>query len=404
MKGRTIALGCALAIFFGYIVWRGAQRGNDFKYPYLAAQALWRTGRLHVWAQPRYPVTFHVLLAPLTVLPIGYAAAVWAILSFAAIAALPGVLEGLSGLSPRRQVLSWVVVLPCLLDALVLGQSDPINLFLVSAGLLAVQRRRSLAGVGLVGLAGMIKFLPILHWGTIVSRYRSRGVWAGMALSVGLGLGVIVAAVGWESALAGLGEQFVWIRDHEKPWHLVARQSDLRANNESLPVVLARTFGVLEGVKPEPHTVALGLVPLEVLWRAWLAILLVLAIVWLSCACVRPANESGRRRAWLGMFALSSVGMLAGTPICWHHYFLWLLPATLFLADRRRLLVASAVVSWVGTGLPLLRGLGGHMVLALGLFGVVAIDLRRLAREPRPPQSSPTRVEHRPPVLTTEKP
>src|SRR5262249_5684654 len=151
----------------------GAQRSNDFKYPYLAAQALWRTGQLHVWAQPRYPVTFHVLLAPLTVLPIGYAAAVWAILSFAAVAALPRVMEGLSGLSPRRQALSWVAVLPCLLDALVLGQSDPINLFLVSAGLLAVQRRRPLAGVGLVGMAGMIKFLPILHWATIVSRDRS---------------------------------------------------------------------------------------------------------------------------------------------------------------------------------------------------------------------------------------
>jgi alpha-1,2-mannosyltransferase len=400
MKGRKILLGCALVVFFGYIVWRGAQRGNDFKYPYLAAQALWRTGRLHVWAQPRYPVTFHVLLAPLTVLPIGFAAAVWAILSFAAVAALPMTLEGLSVLSPRRQLLSWFVVFPCLLDALVLGQSDPINLYLVSAGLLAVQRGRSASGVGLVGLAGMIKLLPVLHWATIVSRSRSRGVWAGMVLTGLLGVGVVVAAVGWAQGLAGFREQFVWIRDHEKPWHLVARRSDLRGNNESLPIVLARTFG---DVGPSRPMVSLGLVPLDLLWGTWFAILMVMAGVWLSLACIRPADESGRRRAWLGMFALTSLGMLVGTPICWHHYFVWLLPATLFLADRRRLLGVSALVSWIGTGVPIVRELGGHMVLALGLFIVVAFDLRRLARAPSHLVSSPTRVDRRSRVGMNEK-
>jgi alpha-1,2-mannosyltransferase len=402
MKGRRIVLGCALAVFFGYVVWRGAQRGNDFKYPYLAAQALWRTGRLHVWAQPRYPVTFHVLLSPLTTLPIGPAAAVWAALSFAAVAALPRTLEGLSGLAPSQQLLSWVVVLPCLIDALVLGQGDPINLYLVSAGLLAVRRGRSVAGVGLVGLAGMIKFLPIIHWATILSRSRSRGVWAGMVLASLLGLGLIVAAVGREAAWAGLREQFVWIRDHEKPWHLIARQSDLRGNNESLPVVLARTFGDLHGIRPPRDTVSLGLLPLDVLWTAWAAILVVMAITWLACACVRPPDASDGRRAWLGMFALTSLLMLAATPICWHHYFLWLLPATLFLAPRPRLLVLSALASLAGTAVPLARGLGCHMALAVGLFAVVAHDLRRLARQPRP-SSSPTMVYPRSSLLTTEK-
>ena len=378
---RKILLGCAVAALFGYIVWRGAHRGNDFKYPYLVAQALWRTGKLHVWAQPRYPVTWHVLLAPLAALPIGHAAAAWAVLSFAAVAALPRMLERLSGLSPRQQVPAWVVVLPCLVDALVLGQSDPINLFLVSAGLVAARRGRPVAGVGLVGLAGMIKVLPVVHWATIVSRRRSPGVWAGMVLTVLLGLGLVVAAVGWEGAWAGFGEQFAWIRDHEKPWHLVARRSDLRVNNESLPIVLARTLGDL-GFRPPRPAVALGLVPLDVIWTAWAVVLAVLAITWL--ACVRPTNAPATPtpRAWLGTFALTSILMLAGTPICWHHYFLWLLPATLFLAHRRRLLAVAASVSLLGTAFPVARGLGCHMFLALGLFGVVARDLRRIARDP----------------------
>ncbi len=39
--------------------------------------------------------------------------------------------------------------------------------------------------MGLVGAAGMIKILPILHWGTIVARCRSFRVWAGMLPAAG---------------------------------------------------------------------------------------------------------------------------------------------------------------------------------------------------------------------------
>src|SRR4051794_18960329 len=74
-RRRWVLLGCAVAGFFVYVVARGAQRGSDFKYPYFAAQALWRTSHLHVAAQPRYPVSFHVLLSPLASLPIPLASA-----------------------------------------------------------------------------------------------------------------------------------------------------------------------------------------------------------------------------------------------------------------------------------------------------------------------------------------
>src|SRR5215212_5188409 len=107
----------ALVLFLGYVVHRGAFRGNDFKYPYLAARALWRTGKLHVSAQPRYPITFHAILSPLASLPIGVAAAAWAVLSIGAIAALPGILERLSGVPPRRQLASWLLVSPFVVDA-----------------------------------------------------------------------------------------------------------------------------------------------------------------------------------------------------------------------------------------------------------------------------------------------
>src|SRR4051794_22439455 len=177
-----LLVACVVAGFFVYVVARGAQRGSDFKYPYFAAQALWRTSHLHVAAQPRYPISFHVLLSPLASLPIPLASAIWAGLSFAAVGLLPCQLHRLTGLSPKEQAWGWLMVAPCFVDALVLGQSDPINLFLVTAGLTAVLRGRPILGVGLVGAAGMIKILPIVHWAAIATRCRSIRVWAGMLL------------------------------------------------------------------------------------------------------------------------------------------------------------------------------------------------------------------------------
>ena len=67
--------------------------------------------------------------------------------------------------------------------------------------------------------------------------------------------------------------------------------------------------------------------------------------------------------------------MLAVTPICWNHYFLWTLPAALFLIHRPRLLLTAAVLSLAITLCPPARAAGGHMIMALGLFGLVVHDV-----------------------------
>jgi hypothetical protein len=381
LKHPKIALALVVVFavipFLTYVVRRGSKKGSDFRYPYGAARLLWTTGHLNVRAQPRYPISLHVMLAPLASQPLGTAVAVWAGLSVAAIAALPGMLGRLSGIAPRRQVAAWVLVAPFFIDALVLGQSDPINLFLVTAGLVAARGGRGAAGAGLVGLAGLIKILPIVHWGTLLARRRSWDVWAGMALTVALGFGMIVAAVGWEQALEAIRAQVEWVRDREKPWHLVARGGDLRPNNESLPIVLARTFGDIPPAYRDRRAVSLARLPLGPIWTAWWAILALLVVGWLTS--LRPASRVEDGRGWLGMFALSSIVMLAATPICWPHYFLWTLPAALFLINRRRLLIAAAAASLLVLADPsqAARGMGGHMLLALGLFALVVHDLRR---------------------------
>jgi hypothetical protein len=374
LKRPRLALALVALAFLGYVVQRGANRGSDFRYPYGAARLLWTSGAFNVRAQPRYPVTLHVMLGPLTRVPLGVAVAVWAGLSVAATAVLPLVLARLSGVEPRRQWPAWALAGPFFVDALVLGQFDPVNVFLVSAGLLAAKEERAALGAGLVGLAGLVKILPFLQWATVLSLTRSRGVWLGMVLAVALGFGLLAAAAGPGAALAAVGEQIAWVRDHEKPWHLVERGTDLRTNNESLPIVLARTFGALPPGRLDPRAVSLARLPLGVVWATWWAVLAVLVVGWL--ASVGPARRVPPERGWLAMFALTSVMMLAASPICWNHYFLWTLPAALFLLHRPRLVLGAAALSMLGTASHAARGVGIHIWMAFVLFAVVVWDLR----------------------------
>jgi len=361
-----------------YSIARGATATSDFKNPYRVARVFWQTGTLDIRGEPRYPPTIRVLLAPLAALPLGVAAAVWTLVSLAAMAALPGLLERLSGASPRAQALPWLAVLTFILDAFALGQMDPVDLVLVTWGLVLARERRAAVGASLIGLAGMIKVLPVAFWSVLLAGRRAAGAAAGALVTLVASAGLLVVFAGPGPARAGLAEWVAVLREREGAWGLVDTRNSLRENNEALPVVLARTFGDLD---PELTRNAVSLVrlPLAMIWRIWLGVLGVLAAVWLLCAW--RARRAPPERAWLGMFALTAVVMLAVTHIAWPHYFMWLLPAALFLAARRRVLIAAAVLGQLGMMIPVLRGVGCHMAIALVFFALVARDL--LARSPR---------------------
>ena len=356
--------------FLAYVAQRGARRASDFKYVYGAARYVWTTGALNVRAQARYPVTFHVLLSPLAALPLGAAVAAWAVLSMVAVAALPAVIHRLTEIEPRRQLPAWALTAPFFIDALVLGQSDPINLLLVAAGLFAAAKGRGAIGMGLIGMAGLIKFLPLLHWATVVARRRSAGAWLGMVLTFAFGLGILVAAVGWNDAVDGIGKQAELLRGRHSPRGIIERGADLRPNNESIPMVLVRHYG---GSLQVADAAASTRLPLQTIFAIWYGSVAALAGGWLFALV--PAARVPPERGWLAMFALTSIVMLASTPICWNHYFLWTMPAALFLLHRPKLLIMLALLSLGITMWPAARSLGCHMMMAIRLFIVVVHDL-----------------------------
>jgi len=209
-------------------------------------------------------------------------------------------------------------------------------------------------------------------------RRRARGAVLGAALTVALSTALLTAFAGWHAGLQSLVQWRDGLRDSEGPWGLVATRNSLRENNESLPIVLARTFGDLDPSLTR-NAVSLARLPLTAIWAVWLLLLGVMAAVWLRCAWRARAAPAGR--AWLAMFALTAILMLAASPIAWPHYFAWLLPATVFLAARPRLLLGVAALGQLGMMIPFLRGLGCHMALALALFAVVARDLLKASAE-----------------------
>jgi alpha-1,2-mannosyltransferase len=371
-----ILLAICAVLVVTYSIIRGATGTSDFKNPYRVARIFWETGALDIRGEPRYPPTIRVLMAPLAALPLGVAAAIWALASLAAVLALPRLLERLSGASLRAQVLPWLVVLTYLLDAFALGQAEPIDLFLVTWGLTLAREARPLAGAGLIGLAGMIKVLPVVFWGVLIARGRPVAAAAGAGLTMAASTALLVVAAGWERGLHSIGEWLAVLREGEGPWGLIATQNSLRENNEALAVVLARTLGDLD---PEltRNAVSLARLPLGVVWAIWLAVLAAMGAVWIACAW--RVRRAAPERAWLGMFGLTAPLMLAATHIAWPHYFLWLLPTALFLAGRPRVLVAAALLGQAGMMIPVLRGLGCHSAIALVLFAFVARDL--LARD-----------------------
>jgi hypothetical protein len=388
----TILTIIAFAVLI-YSTIRGATWSSDFKNPYRVARVFWETGTLDIRNEPRYPPTVRVLLAPLAALPIAVAAGIWALLSLAAMAALPDAIERLAGLPLRDQALPWLAVLTFVLDAFALGQSDPVNLFLVTSGLALARRTRPVAGASLVGLAGMIKVLPVIFWSVLAVRHRLRAAVGGGVVTIVVGLALLTLFAGWHPGLHSIGEWIGILHEREGPWGLVnTRDSSLRENNEALSVVLARTFGDLDPTLAR-NAVSLARLPLPVIWALWLAILAGMIVVWAGCA--RAARRLPPGRAWLAMFALTAVVMLMATHIAWPHYFMWLLPATLYLHRRPRLLVAVAVIGQLGMMIPVLRGLGVHTLIALALFATVARDV--LAGPGRPPAGKPAESIDGPP-------
>lgn len=385
----AIAAGVVFVVGFGALfpIPRGIEYTNDFG-------EFWRAGR-HVWTQgaidtddavERYLPVFQTLHVPLGVLPAGVAAAVWYLLNLAAIAALPREIERLSGVPAREQWPAFAILAILLLDNLALGQSAPALLFLTTWGVARARAGRAVRGGFAIAVAALFKVIPTATLGVPVLMRRARGAVAGFALAVVLGFGATAALVGVDETLSETRRWATETREVQSAWGLVEHGRSLRYKNQGLGVILARTIGDL-GETRAKGAVRLASWPWPVVWTLYgmgMAALLAVGLRGALAARRLDTPERTDGRAWLGLFALSTLGMLLAAPLVWTHYYVWALPALVFLRRERRVLLWGGIAFNLALAVPPLRALGFHAACGVALYVWVARDLWRAASAPAP--------------------
>jgi len=358
---------------------RSTTRSNDFDNFYDAAASVWHDGRvLRTKGTARYLPSFQVLISPLGALPIEPAAILWTALNLAGYALLAWLFARHFAVPLRSQGPAWFCVAPFVVNNLTLGQSGPVLLALATAGVAAAARGRERTGGALLGLAGLLKVFPAALLAVPAGLGRTRRPLVGAALA-----GLVVAA--WVAVALGPGpaidDGLRWLHEvssKQTPQRLVRTVRSLRYNNQGLAITLARSFGDFSRGPAEaaPGSVQLLTLPMPWIWGLYYGLLAGLA----GCFAAILRRLHPRRaspRVQLGALALAVPVMLAASPIVWTHYFLWLLPGFVYLADRPRRLVAIGCLSLAAIFWVPARGLGFHMALALAQFAWIGRDLWR---------------------------
>lgn len=372
------AAGLAVVVALAAVgAYRAVYHTSDFRGFYEPARDLVRSGLVPT---DRYPPTFHLMLAPLGLLPLWAAAILWQALNVAALVVLPSLLTRLTSVRPDRQVLAWVVVLPFLWDNLVLGQNGPLLLLAVSAAVLWIRDRKAVRGGAVLAAAALFKVLPGALGLIPAALGRRKGTLLGAAAAGASAAAVLVGVFGLEASTAWVGRWVCEVAQRESGRGMLENMHAMRYNNQSLLATLGRTFADISPAEAGGSTriASLSLSAIAAINAAAVLVVLSSAVV----ACVR-ARRLPSHRAWAGLFALTALLLLLVSPLVWTHYFLWWLPALTYLRRRRFLLVAVGIVSAAALCSVTARGLGAHLLITLVLYcTVVAEILRRSAARP----------------------
>ncbi len=252
-----------------------------------------------------YPPAAALPFVPLTWLPFDLAAALWALVSMAALARVVQlVLRGLR----QAQAPVWAVVAAALLaepvtSTLGYGQVNLVVAWLVTEGFLG--RRR-----WLVGVAAGIKLTPLVFLLPLILRRDFRGA------TQALGGFAATVAVGW--LLAPAASTTYWSGLFFNPSDRIGIAYPA---NQSINGALWRAAG--EGGVPLLH------------------VALAVAVLALTVAILRRNPGD----AVLALWVCGLAGLLV-SPISWIHHWVWLIPALLWLwaHGRRRLALVWGVL------------------------------------------------------------
>lgn len=314
----------------------------------------------HAFSLPVYPAPANLAAVPLSLLPYQMAAALFSLLSAAAMALAMRLLDVRDWRCYCLVLISWPFAY-----GLELGALGP----LLVLGMAVIWRWRDRLWPPALALASIVIAkvfpFPLAAWLLMTRRYRQ--------LLLAAGLGVAITLIAWAAlGFAGLAHY---------------------------PAMLSNLSFIQEG---RSDSLVAALLAAGVSARAAQAVALLAAGILLGLAWRLARTPTGERRA----FGLAVIAALTASPIVWDHYLVVLfVPIALIRPRYSRLwliplvgpvlLALSAVVAPMGRVLPAATGHNTRMaVITLCLEGLVAFRLcQSPAHRPRLlPDSEPARA------------
>jgi len=351
-SARRVAAWILLALVVGACVlfaargWRKALRpqGSDFGIYHAAARSVLE-GRLPDEVEGYlYPFAFAVLIAPLGLLPLSLAAALWQLASLAAL--LWSALGCARLATGRARPPPWLMgaALLCVLrladSNLANGQVNAFTLAALVAALLALRNERELRAGAFLGLGSAVKVLPGVLLVPLALRRRWRTLGAGLAVLLLLGVGLPALVLGSRAVET---EAQRWLLRDPDAHVLDAARHEEKGDywpGQSLPAVARRLLTAAPGTSTGEEVSLVRLEPRTVAWISG-ALLLVHGALALT-ASLRRAHASGAR-AWLEEASLWVVLALVAAPMVHKAHLLWLLlPYSVLLAPDERALAPGA--------------------------------------------------------------
>lgn len=397
---RALRIGLiVLLIALGLLSFDRARRARyDFHHFYLDAHYVWQHGQLNPdFDNPdpdaRRQLPFYLPVVPLAIAPLtafGHvpAALIWTVLQMAALGYSLGVLRRWARVRDplvppaAPMIIATLLAVPALLEAARFNQLSFFVLALLLAAFSALDRERPLTAGLMLGLAAVLKLLPLIFLPWLLLKRRWSAAVAMIAAALIFGTLPAMAVFGprqtrvyfgqwWEHNMHG--ETARGMLDPDLAEHFLDRR------NQSIPQVIARLTWA-------EHPYRAPWQPLHLSKSAgqWLSatvtLLLALSLVaatWRPWRALLPHQRSAEA-------ALYAIGMLVFAPLLRQYYIVWAIPALVLLARSaanprspqvRRLgwaglgIWAAGMLAWVW---PITRVYGTHLlmliVLSLVLF------------------------------------
>lgn len=411
-----IAAGVVLTIVLCVVAWARAEESraagtSDFRDYWLTANHYRDRGEITAEEGVHNYLPFFVFfMTPLSYLPLKVAVVLFTLLSMGLLTLSVVLIEILLndglGPRPRRATLATIgLMLAYVWSAGALGAVAMLVLFLIVATWFLIERGREWEAGLPLGLAVLIKVLPVVLIVFFLLKRRWRVAGVASAVTLVLGAGIPLAGVGYEETVRLHAEFYQRAPKGHSAYQTLTAEKPQKAkySNNALPIVLRRLFTRVNASPGDDGAelyVNIANLPRGVVWSGYLALLVAASAisVWVALRANGrwPPEAVDQVIAVRAQFGLWCCLILLASPLLWTRYLLLLYWPLAFVADRaqrtettrrspHRICLLALLVWLIAVGLlawPAARAVGAQLAAVAVLWLVLAVQLLRSGRRP----------------------